>query len=69
MAMPLFHVGGTCYAIIGIHDGRRCIFTREADAASLFGGIAAGANVAFLVPPVISGVLPRATRPSQRCPD
>ena len=57
VAMPLFHVGGTCYAIIGIHDGRRCIFTREADAASLFGGIAAGANVAFLVPPVISGVL------------
>lgn len=57
VAMPLFHVGGTCYAIIGIHDGRRCIFTREADAQSLFGGIAAGANVAFLVPPVISSVL------------
>ncbi|WP_072812876.1 long-chain-fatty-acid--CoA ligase [Rhodococcus zopfii] len=57
VAMPLFHVGGTCYAAMGIHDGRRCVFTREADAASLFGGLAAGANIAFLVPPVIAGVL------------
>ncbi|OOL31300.1 long-chain fatty acid--CoA ligase [Rhodococcus rhodochrous] len=57
VAMPLFHVGGTCYAIMGIHDGRRCVFTREADAPSLFTGLAAGANIAFLVPPVIAAVL------------
>ncbi|NLV77915.1 MAG: long-chain-fatty-acid--CoA ligase [Rhodococcus sp.] len=57
VAMPLFHVGGSCYAIMGLHDGRRCVFTREADAPSLFAGIAAGANIAFVVPPVIAGVL------------
>ncbi|WP_068154675.1 long-chain-fatty-acid--CoA ligase [Rhodococcus phenolicus] len=57
VAMPLFHVGGTCYAAMGIHDGRRCVFTREADAPSLFAGLAAGGNIAFLVPPVIAGVL------------
>lgn len=57
VAMPLFHVGGSCYAIMGLHDGRRCVFTREADAPSLFAGLAAGANIAFLVPPVIAGVL------------
>ncbi|AOW92025.1 long-chain fatty acid--CoA ligase [Rhodococcus sp. WMMA185] len=57
IAMPLFHVGGTCYAIMGIHAGIRSHFTREADAPSLFAALAAGANMAFLVPPVIAGVL------------
>ncbi|MEV0945765.1 long-chain-fatty-acid--CoA ligase [Rhodococcus sp. NPDC049939] len=57
VAMPLFHVGGTCYAIMGIHAGTRGHFTREADAPSLFAALAAGANMAFLVPPVIAGVL------------
>ncbi|AHK29908.1 O-succinylbenzoate-CoA ligase [Rhodococcus opacus PD630] len=57
VAMPLFHVGGSCYAIMGVHAGARCHFTREADAPSLFGALAAGANIAFLVPPVIAGVL------------
>ncbi|OYD71450.1 long-chain-fatty-acid--CoA ligase [Rhodococcus sp. OK302] len=57
IAMPLFHVGGSCYAIMGIHAGGRCYFTREADGPSIFAGLAAGANIAFLVPPVIAGVL------------
>ena len=57
VAMPMFHVGGTCYAIMAIHAGGRCYFTREADGPSIFAGLAAGANIAFLVPPVIAGVL------------
>lgn len=57
IAMPMFHVGGTCYAIMGIHAGGQCYFTREADGPSIFAGLAAGANIAFLVPPVIAGVL------------
>ncbi|MFZ2176710.1 MAG: long-chain-fatty-acid--CoA ligase [Rhodococcus sp. (in: high G+C Gram-positive bacteria)] len=57
VAMPLFHVGGSCYAIMGVHAGARCHVTREADAPALFAGLAAGANIAFLVPPVIAGVL------------
>lgn len=57
VAMPLFHVGGSCYAIMGIHAGARCHVARDADAPSLFAGLAAGATIAFLVPPVIAGVL------------
>ena len=57
VAMPLFHVGGTCFAIIGLDAGKPCVFTREADAANLFGALMKGANIAFLVPPVIAAVL------------
>ncbi|MGC0363053.1 acyl-CoA synthetase (AMP-forming)/AMP-acid ligase II [Rhodococcus sp. 27YEA15] len=57
IAMPMFHVGGTCYAIMAIHAGGKCYFTREADGPSIFAGLGAGANIAFLVPPVIAGVL------------
>ncbi|WP_072687414.1 long-chain-fatty-acid--CoA ligase [Rhodococcus marinonascens] len=57
VAMPLFHAGGTCFAIMGIHAGTRSHFTRETDAPALFSALAAGANMAFLVPPVIAGVL------------
>jgi acyl-CoA synthetase (AMP-forming)/AMP-acid ligase II len=57
VAMPLFHVGGTCYALIGIHGGARTTITREPDAPSLFGAIAGGATHAFLVPAVIAGIL------------
>ena len=42
---------------MAIHTGGRCYFTREADGPSIFAGLAAGANIAFLVPPVIAGVL------------
>ena len=54
--MPLFHVGGTSFALVGIHDGRPCVIAREADAPSLFAGIQAGANVTFVVPAVIGAV-------------
>ncbi|MFD9888950.1 long-chain-fatty-acid--CoA ligase [Amycolatopsis sp. NPDC059027] len=56
VAMPLFHVGGTCYALFGIHAGVPSTMTREPDPASLFAAFAAGATHAFLVPAVISGV-------------
>ncbi len=55
--MPLFHVGGTSFALVGIHDGRKSVIAREADAPSLFAGIKAGANVTFVVPAVIGAVL------------
>ncbi|WP_326568965.1 long-chain-fatty-acid--CoA ligase [Amycolatopsis rhabdoformis] len=57
VAMPLFHVGGTCYAILGFLTGRPTIMTREPDAASLFGALAAGATHAFLVPAVVAAIV------------
>jgi acyl-CoA synthetase (AMP-forming)/AMP-acid ligase II len=57
VAMPLFHVGGTCYAILGIHAGVPTIMTRDPDAASLGAALAAGATQAFLVPAVIAGIM------------
>ena len=57
VAMPLFHVGGSCYAQFGIHSGARTILLREPTPAALFGAIAGGATHAFLVPTVIHGVL------------
>ncbi len=57
VAMPLFHVGGTAYALIGMYQGAMSIMTREPDAASLFGAVAGGATHAFLVPAVIAGLV------------
>jgi acyl-CoA synthetase (AMP-forming)/AMP-acid ligase II len=57
VAMPLFHVGGSCYALIGIHAGARTILLREPAPAALFGAIAGGATHAFVVPTVVHGVL------------
>ncbi len=57
VAMPLFHVGGTCYAVIGIHVGTPTIMTREPDAAALFGALQQGATHAFLVPAVVAGIV------------
>ena len=57
VAMPLFHVGGTCYALFGIYAGVPSIFTREPDPASLLAAFAAGATHAFLVPAVVSALL------------
>ncbi len=57
VAMPLFHVGGSCYAQFGIHHGARTVLLREPTPAALFGAIAQGATHAFLVPTVIHGVL------------
>ena len=57
VAMPLFHVGGSCYAQVGIYGGTRTILLREPDPAALFGAIASGASHTFVVPAVIHGIL------------
>ncbi|MDT7723907.1 MAG: hypothetical protein QOI21_483 [Actinomycetota bacterium] len=57
VAMPLFHVGGSCYAISGMFGGLPMTMTREPDPASLFGALAAGATHAFVVPAVVAGIL------------
>ena len=57
VAMPLFHVGGTCYALFGLYAGMPSTFTREPDPASLLAALAAGATHAFLVPAVVSALL------------
>src|SRR6478735_6757760 len=57
VAMPLFHIGGTGYALFGIYAGAPSTFTREPDPASLLAAFAAGATHAFLVPAVVSALL------------
>jgi len=49
VAMPLFHVGGTCYALFGIYAGVPSTFTREPDPASLLAAFGAGVTHAFVV--------------------
>ncbi|MEC3982369.1 long-chain-fatty-acid--CoA ligase [Amycolatopsis sp. H20-H5] len=56
VAMPLFHVGGSCYAIVGFVLGQPTTMTREPDAASLLGALAEGVTHAFLVPAVVAGI-------------
>lgn len=56
VAMPLFHVGGSCYAVSGFLYGEPSYLTREPDAASLFAALAAGITHAFLVPAVVAGI-------------
>ena len=55
--MPLFHVGGSGYALLGIYGGARTILVREPTPAALFGAIASGATHTFIVPTVIHGIL------------
>jgi acyl-CoA synthetase (AMP-forming)/AMP-acid ligase II len=57
VAMPLFHVGGSCYAQVGVHAGVHTILLREPAPAALFGAIARGATHTFVVPAVVHGVL------------
>ena len=57
VAMPLFHVGGSSYAQVGIHGGAATILLREPAPAALFGAIASGATHTFVVPAIIHGVL------------
>jgi acyl-CoA synthetase (AMP-forming)/AMP-acid ligase II len=57
VAMPLFHVGGTSYAQLGIHNGIPSVMTRDVDGAALAGAILQGANRTFLVPAVLAKVL------------
>ncbi|NBH11660.1 long-chain fatty acid--CoA ligase [Amycolatopsis sp. SID8362] len=56
VAMPLFHVGGSCYAVSGFLYGEPSYLTREPDAASLFAALKAGITHAFLVPAVVAGI-------------
>lgn len=55
VAMPLFHVGGSSYIQLGIHHGVPSYLCRDADAATMFAAIQAGATHAFLVPAVVAG--------------
>jgi len=57
VAMPLFHVGGICYALFGIRAGVPSVITREPDAAALSAAILDGATHTSLVPPVLAGLL------------
>jgi acyl-CoA synthetase (AMP-forming)/AMP-acid ligase II len=57
VAMPLFHVGGSSYAQVGIHGGARMILLREPAPAALFGAVASGATHTFIVPAIIHGIL------------
>jgi acyl-CoA synthetase (AMP-forming)/AMP-acid ligase II len=54
VAMPLFHVGGSCYALVGFLAGVPTVLLREVTAPGLFGAVAAGATHAFLVPAVLA---------------
>ena len=38
VAMPLFHVAGSCYAQYGVQEGHPIVMTRDVDGASLAGG-------------------------------
>lgn len=57
VSMPLFHVGGSSYAQLGLHAGVPSFVTREVDGASLAGAIMAGATRTFLVPAVLAKVM------------
>ncbi|OHU55721.1 long-chain fatty acid--CoA ligase [Mycobacteroides chelonae] len=57
VAMPLFHVGGICYAFLGVAAGVPTILVRQPDVATLIDAVAAGATHAFLVPAVIINCL------------
>ena len=57
VVLPLFHVGGSSYMQLGIHDGVPTIMTREADGMSLAGAILQGATRTSLVPAVLAKVL------------
>lgn len=57
VAMPLFHVGGSCYAMMSVHVGTPLTLTREATPDQIFPAIAAGATHAFFVPAIYAAVL------------
>ena len=57
VSMPLFHVGGSSYAQLGIHNGVSSVVTRDVDGMTLAGAILKGANRTFLVPAVLAKVL------------
>ena len=57
VAMPMFHVGGTSYALLGPVKGVPGYIVPEVDATLMAGGIMAGATHAFLVPAVVAALV------------
>lgn len=57
VAMPMFHVGGTSYALLGAALGVPAYVVSEVDAALMAGGILAGCTHAFLVPAVVAALV------------
>lgn len=57
IAMPMFHVGGTSYAMFGPATGTAGFIVREVDGQLLAGAMMAGATHAFLVPAVVAALI------------
>jgi len=57
VAMPMFHVGGTSYALLGPVVGVPAYIIPEVDAMQLAGGIMAGCTHVFLVPAVVAALI------------
>ncbi len=57
VSMPLFHVGGSSYAQLGINAGIPSYMTREVEGATLAGAMLAGTTRTFLVPAVLAKVM------------
>lgn len=57
IAMPMFHVGGTSYAMFGIKNRVPGHIIREVEPGALAGAMMAGVTHAFLVPAVVAMLL------------
>src|SRR5690606_38889972 len=57
IAMPMFHVGGTSYALFGIGTGTTGYIIREVEPGALVAAAQAGVTHVFLVPAVVAGLL------------
>ena len=57
IAMPMFHVGGSSYALFGPATGTHGHIIREVDPQLLAQAMASGVTHAFLVPAVVAGLL------------
>ena len=57
VAMPFFHVGGSCYYQAGMQVGARSILLRKPSGEALVQAALDGATHAFLVPAVLHGLL------------
>ncbi|GAA1742491.1 long-chain-fatty-acid--CoA ligase [Aeromicrobium alkaliterrae] len=57
VAMPMFHVGGTSYALLGLTHGIPAFIVKEVDPGLMAAAMMAGCTHAFLVPPVIAALL------------
>ena len=69
IAMPLFHVGGSAYALVGLAAGVPSTLLREVTGPGLVGAVAGGCTHAFLVPAVLAGLVqagPAAMTPMAR---